>query len=142
MAKKIGNLIRNILPVKNNWKLQLLQNWDSIFGNLSTKVHLEKVTDDTIVLGVIDACWMQELYMLSHILLKTINEKLDQPRIKKLRFKRVGNPKQYKHLKAPPRKKEAKPVVLSSAEEQALNTIEDPELRTVLKKFLIRCYQE
>ncbi len=141
MTVRINNLLQNILRTDNNWKMQLLRDWPSIMGNLGTKVHLEKIHDDTLVLGVADSCWMQELYMLSNILINRINEKLDQPRIKKLRFKTVGaqpTPHKREHKTV----KKFKDVRLNPSERRALEKIQDPQLCEALEKFLIRCYQE
>jgi len=142
MARAVGDYVRAALCTQDNWKLYLLSNWDSIIGTIKAKVTLEKIDDDTLVLGVYDACWMQELYLLSHVLLATINQRLDQPRIKHLRFKRAG--------KRPPRKSSPQqstqrtyePVVLTEHEKRALATVDDPHLREALSSFLIRCYRE
>jgi hypothetical protein len=142
MAKQIKNLLATIFDHKDNWKLQLLQHWPTILGNLNTRVHLEKINDDHLVLGVADSCWLQELYMLSPLLIQTINKKLDVPRIKSLRFKKIGIQKE-KEIKAQPAKRlSCKTVPLSVKEQQALHRIEDPELRTAIAAFLRRCQQE
>ncbi len=143
MTQPIKNLLQNIFSEKSSWKINLLKNWPTIIGSLNTKVNLEKVYENTLVLGVENACWLQELYLLSPLLIKTINEKLDQPRIKNLRFKQVSrkknNKKQSKLLK---KKSTNKIVSLSSTEKSALTIINDPQLEVALKNFLIRCYQE
>lgn len=142
MTKTIKNLLENIFDHPNSWKVQLLKHWPTILGNLKTKVHLEKINEDSLVLGVSDSCWLQELYMLSPLLLETINKRLDAPRIKSLRFKKVGIKKQIEK-KAPAKKPlSCKMVPLSSKEQQALHTIKDPELRNAISDFLRRCQQE
>ncbi len=142
MTKTIKSLVQNILVDQHNWKLQLLQNWPTILGHLNTKVHLEKIHDDTLVLGVSDSCWLQELYMLSPLLLRTINKKLDAPRIKSLRFKKVGIKRQT-HKKATVVKRHSyKEVPLTHKQEEALHNIKDPALRIAMSDFLRRCQQE
>ena len=142
MAQSVKSLVQNIFANQDNWKIQLLKNWPDILGHLNTKVHLEKIEDDCLVLGVSDSCWMQELYMLSPLLLATINKKLDAPRIKSLRFKKVGIRKQITK-RAPKRRFDSfvtKP--LTPKEERALTHIKDPELSASIKDFLRRCQQE
>ena len=142
MAKEIKNLVPLILRPGDNWKLTLLSSWHTIFGSLSDKVSLEKITEDTLVLGVQDSCWLQELYLLSAMLIKTINQQLDQPRIKNLRFKTVGI---KKILTAPKQTKtmwKMRLVTLNEKENRALTLIKDEQLALALKSFLIRCYQE
>lgn len=131
-----------MLKTENSWKIDLLQNWSDIIGSLNTKVKLEKIQDSTLVLSVADACLLQELYLLSPILLRTINEKLDQPRIKRLRFKQAGIKKIKRKQASPQKRKKLNNVILSSKEEAALEKIEDKQLGNALKRFLIRCYQE
>lgn len=142
MTKTIKDLLPSILGQESNWKFTLLNNWQTIFGPLSSKVHLEKIYEDSLVLGVQDACWLQELYLLSPMLLKTINKTLDQPRIKQLRFKTIGikKNKQVREQK----KNEERPITvkLKTSEHQALEQVKDPQLRDALKHFLIRCYRE
>ena len=113
-----------------------------INGSLHSKVRIEKIYDDTLILGVFHSCWMQELYLLSPLLIKTINEKLDQPYIKQIRFKHIGikelQKKNYHHGVA----KKKKHVELTKEDESTLAKIADPALRDVLKAFRMRCYQE
>lgn len=140
MTKKIKEVLPSLLKT-DNWKLTLLSEWHTIFGPLSTKVHLEKIHEDILVLGVQDSCWLQELYLLSPLLLKTINETLDQPRIKQLRFKTIGIKKQKQSVNQ--KKMNIKrDVTLSATELKALQKVQDPQLEQALKNFLIRCYQE
>ena len=56
MATEIKDLITSLFEQHHDWKFQLLKNWDSIMGNLATKVKLEKIQEDTLVLGVYDSC--------------------------------------------------------------------------------------
>lgn len=137
----LKNILDKYLDHETDWKLKLIKNWPEIIGALNNKVTLEKVTDDSILLGVYDSCWMQELYLLSPVLINSINKKLDQPRIKQVRFKQAGRKKVKKLIQ----KKEIAPqkeVHLSSREKDALNDVEDPALREALKAFRIRCYRE
>ncbi len=141
MTKNIKSLLHDLLPLESNWKLQLLANWDSIMGNLKTKVRLEKILDDTLILGVSDSCWMQELYLLSPLLLNQINNALETPRIKYVKFKKASfSAAKKKELQD--QEKKITPIVFSKAEEHALSKIHDAELKKVLEKFLFRCYQE
>jgi len=112
-------------------------------GKLANHVTIEKIYPDTIILGVYDSCWLQELYLLSATLLQTINQNLDQPRIKQLRFKQTTRKK-----KAPTQQIDTMPkftttdVSMSQSEQVALSRITDESMRAVLKSFLIRCHRE
>lgn len=142
MAYTIKTILQSILKTDSSWKTNLLTQWPEIIGDLGSKVTLEKIQDSTLVLSVANACWMQELYLLSPLLIRTINEKLDQPRIKHLRFKQA---ELKKARRLQPVKKEViapQEITLSSKERAALDKISDPQLSSVLKRFLTRCYQE
>ncbi len=141
MAHTIEQLLDKILASDESWHHMLIRNWHTVIGALHNKVQLEKIEDDMLFLGVYDACWMQELYLLTPLLLRTINQKLDRPRIKQLRFKMVGKQKAKKITSSAPPKAE-KVVVLNRRELEALKNVDDPQLQEALKRFLIRCYQE
>lgn len=142
MAMHIKNLLDSLVPQDQQWKWQLLQNWQTIIGNLKTRVSLEKIMDEILVLGVVDSSWMQELYLLSPIILRTINANLDRPRIKQLRFKQLRKNFQKKTITAKPNHQVINCITLTKKEETTLQQIKDPQLRTALKKFLIRCHHE
>ncbi len=143
MAPHIKHLLSNVIQTPDNWKLHLLQNWKDIVGELHTKVTIEKIHNNTLVLGVYDSCWLQELYMLSPILQKHINAKMDKPHIKQIRFKLTYHKKKTTiHCEKKEKKRTVKSVKLSSVEENALKKLDDPELKAAMKSFLIRCYQE
>jgi len=142
MAIYLKEILQTIINPEKNWKTDLLYRWNEIVGPLHTKVRIEKIHDDILVLGVFHSCWMQELYLLSPLLIKTINEKLDQPYIKQLRFKHIGI-KQHKQKKTESFTiKKKKEILLTKQDECALAKITDPVLRDALKSFRIRCYQE
>jgi len=142
MAQNIKNLLQTILKTEHNWKVHLLKNWPDIIGDLKSKVQLEKIQETTLVLSVIDACWLQELYLLSPLLLRAINQKLDRPRIKHLRFKQAGIKKERKKYVVRKNNRTQKKVTLSPTERRALKKINDSQLCDALERFLVRCYQE
>lgn len=121
------------------WKLNLIKNWPSIIGSLHDKVCLQKIQATSVVLGVHDSSWIQELYLLSKLILKKINSHLDTPRILTLRFQCIEK-------KEPVNKKTAavfikKTVNLKPQEYKALEKINDPQLSAALQGFLERCLQ-
>lgn len=71
------------------WQQQLIKNWHTTVGDLAHKMTLEKIDGSTLIIGVYDAAWMQELSLLSSLLIKKINKSLGEQHITALRFKRV-----------------------------------------------------
>ena len=142
MAVYLKDILQTLINPEKNWKTDLLYRWNDIIGSLHSKVRIEKIYDDTLILGVFHSCWMQELYLLSPLLIKTINEKLDQPYIKEIRFKHVGLKNLKKNNFNPTTIKKKKEIILTKEDERTLAKIADPALRDALKAFRIRCYQE
>ena len=141
MPSPIKNFLNSLLPNQPSWKQTLLSQWHTIMGNLNTHVSLEKITDDSITLGVSHSGWMQELYALSPLILDTVNKNLDQPRIKQVRFKQVSQKKKQVCQTAPAAHIKID-VHLSSQELQILEQIKEPDLRIALSKFFVRCKRE
>ncbi len=135
-------LLKNLLShaFQATWKTRLLTEWPTIMGNLADMVTVEKMYDDTLVLGVHDSNWLHELYMLSPVLIKTINSHLEKPYIKTVRLKHASTVK-----KQPPAAKPIvlycppAPAVLTASEKKALDTIQDTELQKAFHQFLSRC---
>ena len=138
----IKNSIKALSFAKNSWKIELLRNWPDIVGNFYARVTLERIDDSFITIGVADSCLLQELYLLSPLICKLINEKLDLPRIKIVRFKKIGIAQKRKKKKVLHRTKQEKTVQLTPQEQAALTTICDEELQEYLKKFRARCLAE
>jgi len=142
MTTALKDLLSDIFE-HDSWKYNLLRNWNRIMGPLCQKVRIEKILDDTLVLGVINASWMQELYLLSSVIIKTINKNLDKPRIKKIRFTKIGRVKRSSSskTKTQPNNFQRK-ICLTPRQKNALEPIKDQELRNALEQFLKRCYGE
>lgn len=142
MATPIKNLLDHLLSQNNNWQLQLLNSWPTIVGGIKTNVHILKIYENTLVIGVQDSCWLQELYLLSPMLIHMINQKLDQPRIKELRFKALGTSEKKLKKETEPARKIQRNISLNAKEQETLASISDEQLRASLKEYLIRCYNE
>ena len=144
MAQALKDILDTIIQPEQSWKLQLLKQWETIFGKVKTRVQLLRISDDTLILGVADSCWMQELYLLTPLLLTTINNHLGQPIIKNLRFKAVGNtPKSKSRLyKRPSYTPTPENIILTKKEEQALSQLNDPALAQVLRTYLLKIRQK
>lgn len=141
MSQHLGNIVHTLLPQQEAWKVYLIQNWSTITGDLSDKMCIIDIQKTTLVIGVYEASWLQELYFLSSLLLTKINQHLDKPRLNTLRFKAVGRKKKKKFTK-PIIIEQNKKITLTNREKDALERISDTQLRTALKQFLIRCYRE
>jgi len=143
MRQNIKQLLAAILPSAKDWKTNLLHNWRSIIGPLHKKMTIEKIGDDIIVFGVHDSCWMQELYLLSPLLLQTVNKSLDRPYIKQVRFKRAKKRKTHSKRPQPEQKKSPPPPRPATKQETlALTAVKNGELRSALEAFRARCSQE
>jgi len=142
MTVPLKHLLQGVFK-NESWKLQLLSEWNSIVGNLADKMRLEKIDGTTLIIGVYQSSWMQELYLLSTVLLKTINQRLKHPYVKRLRFKHATRTKK-ESIKIPEKKPEVErpPIVLSHKETEALEKLKDQDLKAALHTFLSRCHYQ
>ena len=139
MALSIADLIPKVLNKQDDWRITLARRWHEVVGDLETRIRLEKIFDDTLVIGVYESHWMQELYLLSSVLRDSINDFIGEERIRHLRFKLVEDKKRTKRKPPPKKVKRPKNVVLSPAQKKALADITDDELRKALTQFWGRC---
>lgn len=142
MAIAIKKILDELLTNQDNWQLQLLSHWPAIIGSMKANVQILKIYEDTLVIGVLDSCWLQELYLLTPLLLRQINEKLDKPRIKNLRFKALGIKEKTARKNIGNRSCSIKQVHLSLQEKERLASIKDEQLREALQQYLYRCHRE
>ena len=135
------SLIENFFK-HDDWKIKLLTQWTTIVGDLSSKMKLEEIKQDTLIIGVFESAWLQELYLLSSVIKKIINQSLGQERIKTLRFKQASTTKPIVARPTPPAPTLVTypHIVLNKKEEQALAKIKDKDLREVLHTFLSSCH--
>lgn len=139
----IKNIVHQIIKSSSSeqsWKSSIIENWSEIIGSLASKVFVEKIYQDTIILAVIDSCWMQELHLLSELLKKKINDTLSQPRIKTIRFKYSTQKPPYQAKKTDLLSVAIQEKTLSAAEQEALARIQDQELSQALTRFLQKCH--
>lgn len=141
MALYLKEILPSLINPEKNWRIRLLYEWPAIIGSLHSKVRIEKITDNILFLGAYHSCWIQELSLLSPLLIKRINEKLDQPSIKEIRFKLVTFKKDFAQSMKKEVKKDKK-IELTKEDENTLAKINDPILRQALTMFRMRCYQE
>lgn len=142
MAKQLKEFLSSVFEGQG-WKLKLLSEWETIAGGLANKVRLEKIDGNTLTVGVFQSSWLQELYLLSGVLKKSINDHLGYPHVEKLRFKHASpqaKPVTKKDRPIPSFAERLEPIALSAQEERALEKIKDEELKQALHKFLSRCH--
>lgn len=143
----IKNIIDTLLQPSSQqeaWKINLIKNWPTIIGSLHEKVSLQKINPKSLVLGVYDSSWMQELYLLSKLILRKVNSHFDHPRIETLRFQcieRINTKNNINKKNNTVLKTSEKKFTLKPRERSALEKINDPQLSVALEGFLRRCQQ-
>ncbi len=135
----IKSLLDKTFGNSTSWQLKLAAQWPDLVGNLANIMSLEKIYGGTLIVGVYEQSWIHELYMLSDMIIKTINKELEGAKIEKIQFKLATK----KEVVVPKKSYASTPqqydIRLNTREELALNIIKDLELREVLKSFLISC---
>jgi hypothetical protein len=142
----IKSVIDSFFSQQNHWQIRLTREWKTLVGDLHIRMRLEKIQQHTVVVGVYDFHWMQELYLLAPMLLRTINKGLGGAYVQQLRFTlakpeggkmlRSGrhqqmhlNDIQVQHAKKP----------LREQHRAALERISDAQLREYLYAYFQRC---
>jgi hypothetical protein len=134
-------VIDTLLDQEYTWKQQLYKEWHQIVGDLSCRMRIEKVYDDTLYVGVYDSAWMQELYMLSSYIIKLINKHLGYKHVSYMRFKLVSSHIKNHKMRFFKEQKRYRPpsISLTDKQLQALSVIKDEELKKSLHTFLACC---
>lgn len=139
MNKPLKNLLESIISPESDWKISLLSRWQEVVGGLKTKVRLEKISDDTLVIGVYDSAWMQEIFMLSNVILQKVQKVVGKDKIKKIRFKLVDEKKLFQYINKSNPNNLDKIFKIEPKFKRALENIKDTQLQTALEKYLVQC---
>lgn len=139
MEQHISNLVQNLFLRYDDWRFTLIKSWPSIFGPLSQHTRLEKVDGSTLIIGVYDPHWMQELHLLSPTLIASVNNHLQKQVVTNVKFKlaqrKVHTPPIIKKNTAAPEHAQAPLIKLNTHQQQALVDIKDPELKKALLTY-------
>lgn len=138
-SNHIKDIVQLVLPAHDDWHWYLIQEWQSIVGGLHTKMRLEKILGTTLVIGVYDVHWMQELHLLSGTIRRTINAQLKQDAVEKLRFMLVARRSPKPEQSAPVPHHSAPKMRMQQRHMTALGCIKNKELHDALKKYFERC---
>jgi len=137
----ISNLVQKIMHTHADWRMTLIAQWPHIVGDIAQHACIERIEGEILIVGVHNAVWLQELYLLAPVLRQKINQALDQPRIKQIRFRHCNQhtvaQRKNTRVTTPPRTRP-----LNNKEQAALNTLRDAELGACLRNFLLRCQSE
>ena len=139
VTSHVAQILQNCSQ-EHYWKFLIMSKWEEIMGSLASKVSIHKIHQNTIVLGVSDSSWMQELHLLSELIKEKINQILGENRIVAIKLKYA--PQTTKRVQ----KKEKNISLtfvqrtLTAQEQQALREIKDQELSQALVGFLQKCH--
>ncbi len=140
----IGSHVAQLLQgcsQEHYWKFLLMSRWEEIVGSLASKVFIYKIHQKSLILGVSDSSWMQELHLLSGLIKDKINTILGSSHIETIKLKYIAESKKIiqKKQKTVPLNHPTK--ILTPQEIQALSNIQDKELCQALVGFLQKCHQ-
>ena len=130
--KPIKDIIYNSLTGSNfsnadRKHLEIVQNWPKIASGLEEHVNVAKIFSDTIILEVYDSSWLQELNLLSSVILKRIQQ--FYPNISKIKFQKSNKKNYYKELYFPKKNK------ITPKEENVVKNIKNKELAKALLNY-------
>lgn len=146
METSLHDLLTGFFQKQKSWKITLLSQFQEIVGtDLKEHVSILKINETSITIGVSNSCLLQELRMLTPILLNKLNQSLDISRLTSIQFKLRGlnqtggilmhsnNNQEYSSVHA---------TTLTENDRKALSIIKDQELAQALENFRKRCHRE
>lgn len=139
MFCSIKKVLPDLLNIKQNWKSNLLYNWPNIIGQLAKQMRIEKIDSKTLIIGVYEPAWMQELFLLSKFIIDKVNSSLGEDYIENLRFKLVEKNKALKSKNQNIEKKIKKNCELNLNQKLVLDHIKDEQLKEHLYNFFLNC---
>lgn len=146
MVGDLKNLLDHVLADAGandtDWRMTVIKKWHEVVGPIARYAVIEKIDGDTLVVAVASNIWMQELYSMSPILIKRVNQLVGGQRIAKVRFKYLQKARCSARARvvAAPSESQAADRVLNASEHAALKRVSDRELSQALRAFLMRCY--
>ncbi|HBL98518.1 TPA: hypothetical protein DDZ86_02650 [Candidatus Dependentiae bacterium] len=138
----LSQLLGSAFPVATeNWPARLAREWTTAVGDLGERMRLERVMGTTLIIGVFDSHWIQELFMLTPLIIQTINQHLGKPFVTRIRFVVADKKKTPHHLchKGTPTGEPRVKKVMSGRHELVLRSIKDVQLQEALEKFFYNC---
>lgn len=141
--KSLHTVVTAVLKSQDNWKIRLMSQWELIVGAMGQHICLEKIVDATLIVGVHDTKWMQQLHYLSHELIDLINRGLEGSYVTAIRLvlsRRLrisySKPRRKTTSTADVRKITYARRTLTHKQLQALQHITDNELQNCLRDLM------
>lgn len=114
--------------------------WDRVIDDvIKSQAKVEKLEDGCLTIVVGDSVWLAELRMRKKELLAILNEQLKEELIKDIKFKAGVVRKKVNEGEAHPKTKKL-PVEIKEEIEKTLTSIDDIELKGLLKNIFIKAY--
>ncbi len=149
MSQHIKNLIPSCMLRESAWQKALLAAWPSIMGPLHEHAVIEKIVPPLLVIGVTNSCLLQELHLLSPVLLKKIQETVAADSLKQIRLQLKAMPRRNTPrvlttpmVHMPQKKLTQEATMLPMLHKNALMNIKDQSLRDALLSFWLHCFRE
>lgn len=141
MIPSIGNILAG-LPVKKNVKeYGLWKVWDKLVGiHISRNCQPDRLKDGILFLKVSSPVWSQQLQFMKAMIIEKVNGHMGDGVVKDLRFK-VGSVGPVRKTNWKPWKEVSLDNSIIAGINNGLSSVEDPELREILRKLRIKEFQ-
>jgi len=123
----------------SNHYFTLLRAWNDIMGRIADQTRLETLDGSTLVIGVYQPQWMQELHFCSQMIRDRVNAYVEAEVVQMVRFKLVTqrSRSQRKHRKEVSKRQQA--PAMGQKQQQVLHSIHDEQLRSILTHVYYTC---
>ncbi len=84
----LNSALGKFRPAQDTWMMRIWDIWEDAVGNpIATNAKPDSFKDGTLIVNVSSSTWIHQLTFLEKEMVLNINKHLDQPLVKKIRFK-------------------------------------------------------
>lgn len=130
--KQLKDIFNNINKIsKCSWHYEFIKSWPTIARGLEEHLSIGKIVKDTVTLEVHDISWLQEVHLLSPVILNRIQQ--FYPVIQKIKVTKITK----KQLK---QKKEILSLnIITDQEKNVVKIVKDKDLAKALLNYYTIC---
>jgi hypothetical protein len=130
--KQLKDIVNNINQInKFSWHYEFIKSWPTIARGLEEHLSIGNILKDTVTLEVHDSSWIQEVHLLSPVILNRIQQfypAIQKIKVSKISKKRIAQKKEILSLNK-----------ITDQEKNVVKIVKDKELAKALLSYYTIC---
>ena len=130
--KQLKDIFNNINQInKFSWHYEFIKSWPTIARGLEEHMSIGKIMKDTVTLEVHDSSWMQEVHLLSPVILNRIKQfypVIQKIKVNKINKKRIEQKKEILSFNE-----------ITDQEKNVVKIVKDKDLAKALLNYYTIC---